>query len=913
MTMPFKPLEPGPDPIPGLFFLDASGIQPEKGLSAGIAFLISADGLLVTCAHVFVALNRVPGDWIELRSVSPEISVRVQAEVLADGWRGPSWEAWIERPDHRTRNWLAECDARPDVFRQDTALLRIVPGTARWDASRGNPVLGDPENHLRERVRVLPMAAPGYAHTARPRLKQWRVVYEANAPKVEPAYSEFQGLDPSLHDVLQIRSADLGHAYSGSPIWDEERERVVGMVRRWLRHAGSNALGVDARKLASIADIGLSLDPATLRFIELAANTIEAQAPLRHFPLLESFVPRELLRLRVRPADARDVLEDELPPSVVDALDALRAIVVEPAVSTTFVRGGAGAGKSMLLYQFAKELLSRPTRVDGRLAIPFPVTALELRKHDFDVSSVLATACRSFSEEFKGPAVNARCIAENDLCVVLLVDAVDEIEPLDRGRLFTHLKAFAAGHSRYRVVATTRPLEDRDTSLNPNEAHREVLELVPLEDAEIEQFAQNVFADVDARRGFRHALAEIEWDRTGPLPLQLAMAAKAFELQQDLGGRPVDLQFGLVQHLIELGKSDAARAEVGLPSDTETHARYVECFELILQRVAFAYLSGHTTFEEIRTEIEADTRFLADIKGVATPADLLLREARLRSALLHLEPRSGDGTGLRWPHRTVPEALAAKHLAWLKQQHHVTVGPEIDRLSRAHGQSLGVVILGALDQHAAGRLSVDRYLTACLDRGASQFKQTVFAMRALAASIKVGDLVQKRLIKTMIALLLLPPKVQLGRLLCAELFSIEDTPDMADLANRARIRPLVVEQLRERWSKRARRGELVVALTPREQKLLDRLGLWHEVGLQFAAPDRPGRGSDRLVGLAPVSQSPAPLPESGSAALLLAEIMARLRDRADGFMVGFANFVRQAPPNTDPVALAHAYFKFLQH
>lgn len=914
MTIPFKRLESGPDPVAGLFFIDPESLTTDDDLSAGMAFLIAEDGLIATCAHVMVAIDRVPGEIVVLRAVSPSLPIEVQAEVLAEGWRGPNWEEWIERPDRLERNWLTECDARPDVFRQDFALLRIRSGSARWDTRRGAVSEGSAEECLRSGARVLPVSAPGYAHTARPRFMQWRVSYELGAPRIETAYSEFQGLDPSLYDVIQVRSADIGKAYSGGPIWDPERQRVVGMLRRWLRHADVNALGVDGRAIAMLAGIDLSLDDHALRFIDLASSTVDAIAPLRHFPLLESFVPRKLLRLRLRAATERDALDEEAPKPAVDALQALRGCVAQNTYNTTIVRGGAGAGKSMLLRQFAKDLLLQPMGVAGKLAVPFPVMASELRSRGYDVSSLIAEACKSFSMRFTGPALEMRCIPENDLCVVLLVDGVDEIEPKERSRLLSSLKAFAQSHSAYRVVATTRPIEDRDLSIDPRGLNAIILELVALENDDVEQFVRDLFADEDVRLRFRHALAEIEWDRSGPLPLQLAMAVKCFEMNHVLGGRPLDFQFELARHLVQIGKAEDAKLDTGRDaSELATRAPYLVQLDRILQRVALAYLDGYTTRDEVAKAIAADSRFQFDINGLERVMEFLEQEPILRGGLLHFEDREGIGNRtLCWPHRTVPETLAAQHIAWLKCQHRVSVGPDIERLWRAHGQSLGVVILGALDRHEVGSLSVDRYLAQCLDRGRSEFKSTMLAMRALAANIRVGEFVRKRLVKTMVALLLLSPKQRLGRVLCAEVFSMEDVPDMADLANRPGIRPLVIEQLRDRWLRRTRNTDVPVTLTAREQKLLDRLGLWHEIGLKFAAPERAGRVFIRTSPISPAAAVQQDLLDSGAAALLLGEILAHLRDRAEDFMSGFAEFVRSAPPDADPVSLAHAYLKSLE-
>lgn len=917
MTKSFSTLEPEADPLPGMFFLESKPSVADRSFCAGVAFLIEAEGLLATCAHVLVAINRVPGETVVLRGMSPHMPVLVEAEVLEQGWRGPNWEEWSQRPGRFERDWLEECDKRPDVFRQDHALLRIVPGSTRWDPTRGGQLVGVAEERLRSGARVLRLAAPGYARTARPRFKQWRVAYELSAPTVETAYAEFQGLDPSLHDVIQIRSNEIGPGYSGSPIWDPDRERVVGMIRRGMRHDGNNVLGVDARALAKLADLPLHLDSDALRFIELARNTVEAVAPLRHFPLLKSFVPPQLLRLRVRPADSRDPLAPDATPEPIDALTALWACINQPSTITTIVRGGAGAGKSMLMYEFARTLLDRASRVDGLLAVPFPVMAADLRFHDYDVSRLIAASYRSFAMQSDGADLGEDCILRNDLCVVLLVDGIDEIEPAERAKLLARLNAFAKTHSRYRVLATTRPFEDRDLATGPQQSKQMLyLELVALENNDIELLAEIMFPDKDERARFRATLAEIEWDRGGPLPLQLAMAGQAFRVQKELGGRPVDLPFGLVEHLLELGVAEDARLMVArTDAENSARSRHGPRFARIMQRVAACFLHGYTTRDQVTSALRDDPIGTAEFEDVEEVMAFVERETALRGALLHFDAREGtDDKVLVWPHRTFPEALAAEDISFRKKMGSVDVGAEIDRLTIAHGQSFGVVILAALEEGEAGRMTINRFLLKCLDRGASDFKATVFSMRALAAGIVTEEKLRKRMVKTLVTLLLLPPFVRLGHIKCSEVFSMEDMPDMGELANRPRIRPLVIEQLHARWylrDPRARGIDAPLRIGEREALLLDRLGCWHEMQIQFLAPERalPARVASRQA--PPPVNRVANLVESGDAALALDEMLMRLRERADEFMVDFANYVRRAPPQADAVALSRAYLASL--
>ena len=194
------------------------------------------------------------------------------------------------------------------------------------------------------------------------------------------------------------------------------------------------------------------------------------------------------------------------------------------------------------------------------------------------------------------------------------------------------------------------------------------------------------------------------------------------------------------------------------------------------------------------------------------------------------------------------------------------------------------------------------------------YNATILAMRALGAGIVVGEDIGTRLVRTLVTLLLLPPKARLGRIKCSEVFTMPDLPDVAELANRPRIRPLVARQLNARWSKRDLRTHGICApirISARESQLLDRLGMWHEMALPLAAADQPPSARPSAVRPVPVSARGPDLADSGSAALLLAEILARLRDRADAFMTGFAAYVQSAPADADPVLLAYSYLASL--
>ena len=96
--MIFKALADNESPMLGLFFLESEeNLDPrarvhlavDRPLAAGMASLISEDGIVSTCSHVILALDVRPGMRVSLFGATASVSVEVIAEVLAEGWRGP--------------------------------------------------------------------------------------------------------------------------------------------------------------------------------------------------------------------------------------------------------------------------------------------------------------------------------------------------------------------------------------------------------------------------------------------------------------------------------------------------------------------------------------------------------------------------------------------------------------------------------------------------------------------------------------------------------------------------------------------------------------------------------------------------------------------------------------------------------
>ncbi len=160
--------------------INAGIVRILSGRSVGTGFVVSNDGLLVTCAHV-------------LGRPCPE---RVSAIFLATNERR---EATVEM------QWLRDVDA------EDMAILRVQGG-------------------LPQEVRSLPLGSStgvsGHKISTFGFPSAGEVEGIAGYGKVLGRGSQTKVGQP----LLQLRSSEITQGFSGAPVWDELRKRVIGMV-----------------------------------------------------------------------------------------------------------------------------------------------------------------------------------------------------------------------------------------------------------------------------------------------------------------------------------------------------------------------------------------------------------------------------------------------------------------------------------------------------------------------------------------------------------------------------------------------------------------------------------------------------------------------------------------------------------
>ncbi len=160
--------------------INAGIVRILSGRSVGTGFVVSDDGLLVTCAHV-------------LGRPCPE---RVSAVFLANNERR---EATVEML------WLRDVEA------EDMAILRV-------------------QGDLPQGVRSLPMGSStgvsGHKISTFGFPSAGEVEGIAGYGKVLGRGSQTKAGQP----LLQLRSSEITQGFSGAPVWDELRQRVIGMV-----------------------------------------------------------------------------------------------------------------------------------------------------------------------------------------------------------------------------------------------------------------------------------------------------------------------------------------------------------------------------------------------------------------------------------------------------------------------------------------------------------------------------------------------------------------------------------------------------------------------------------------------------------------------------------------------------------
>lgn len=182
-------------------------ILSPAGATAGTGFVVSSDGLIITCAHVLDNVGYKPGSTvrIEFHSAAPtEPNKFSDAIVESKYWKSPDFE--------------------------DVAFLRFDPSVPDGSGETGAIEADDPPISiaLPQGVERLQLAGP----TPNPGGKYRTFGFPQSKPE-EGMWGSCEVVGATSENgfpVLQLRSPEVTRGFSGAPLWDDARKRVVGMV-----------------------------------------------------------------------------------------------------------------------------------------------------------------------------------------------------------------------------------------------------------------------------------------------------------------------------------------------------------------------------------------------------------------------------------------------------------------------------------------------------------------------------------------------------------------------------------------------------------------------------------------------------------------------------------------------------------
>lgn len=866
----FTPLQHREEPTLGLFFAQLGDvpIAATKATPAtGMAFLVRDDGLLATCAHVVQAMEQRPGGSFRVHGAVPAMPVSVEAEVLPDGWFGPPWSPDYGFPSSPV--WTSMADNRPDTIGHDLAFLKLRMETARFDdwrrAINGKSVdevvfpagvePSEAADLLLKAARVLPLGVPGYPSGSGIPLAAYHMAWPHAGVDLRMGEARFVAALRELYDAVRFKSAEVDKGFSGGPLWDDQRRLVIGMVRRGQKSTIPDAVvGTDSRAFLMMPGLSMQFDHAMTAAMGTLAAVVATSAPPRHFGMVGDSAGLPFIEPLMRAATREDPLAETgaTPPPMAALATLERVLASDPLVA---VSGSAGTGKSTLLYRLASKLCSgSPPVIAGRYAVPMLVTAADLLAADLDLVALLKMARRRLGGGLVDEQTMAEALAVNDAGLLLLVDGLDEVPRHRHAAILARLATMARNNQHIvRVVVTTRPVEALEFDAAGRTRQGFVLfELLTFNHEQVDAYARSAFSDVEEREQFAKWLRETRWDRRGPTPLQLSIAATVF---QRVGGetnllpkRAVDLSFVLIDELLAQA-GEAAAQDRGSREPATYGALFRPNAKAILGLLAEISLDvDQPTASHLAERLKQTTaqpgapEWLGDVGGLLC---FLEQSSSSFGGLLTLSKADGDWR-LNWFHRTILEASAVQAaMATLPDSE---LAGYVERLLRRHHHGTALIALAALDR--AGKDAVVRQiLTSWIERPQSEIRTTVLAMRALGAGVDGGEAMRQRLVDVLIRLLL--TKAPSGMASCSEVFSGDDLPSPLDIARKLELRSVVIEALRRRFrfrDPRLRPGSAnrFCVLTEREAKLLDHLGLWGEIDIPMQNPR--ALGNDAVTG-----------------------------------------------------------------
>ncbi|MFT3720590.1 NACHT domain-containing protein [Pseudorhodoferax sp.] len=846
------PLGGDEDPDLGVFFLLASRKKAggaitnrqwkEDESANGMAFVVHADGLLATAAHVLWLQKIGPGDTVEVMGASPAIPLRMRAHVLERGWCGPRVEPGGLVPMHPEYQTYA--DFRPDVLREDCAFLQLDLRSAVLEPRGGACV---DANAALSNLRTLPVGVPGYPQSCQQELAAWWVLRNFGQPTLHRGVGKFKSDEPSQHRAFSLWSSEITHGFSGSPVWDPQRRLVVGFVRSGVSpKMPDTVIAGDTRALTVHPAVVLSVDRELEDFARAVSFLLQTDAFVRHAAVVQhghgAFIEPRLSKVSSELRLEDDGARKGGLPAIAHLGELLRQ---HPVV---VICCGAGTGKSTLMAEFARRLLEQPDAIlPGRRLLPLLVTASEIADNSWKLEDLLKPLLRRLD----APASNAWRLATvlqvNAVELILMVDGLDEVEAVQVPRLLAELHRLQRDSGTVaRIVVTTRDAMVVGPKGSTHRWQMPVVEILPFDPSAVRQFAEERFRhrikDID---GFVQALADRDW-AVEATPLQLDMAATLFDQPGGLPSREADVVFAYVEHRIANPRlsADLSVDQFDDPEHWPT-----------LQRNVVQLLRGiaYSTHRKGGTSLAALQAGLAELSGLpgyeafsATPRaclDFIVRRLSRSVGLVsvrwlrndqetpdgrHALRAPGAEPELVWEHQTIMQALAAEAIVDLRMLGGCHLQETLPELESRDDHRLQLTLLAALDRRDQLRI-VERRLSKAIASPFSMRKESLLALRALAAGIRVTDGLRDKLVQLLVRIAF---SITSGGVLCAELFySGSPLPSPVAILRRPELRDIVKHALWNRFKFRnpRRHGmDKPLLVTDAEAKVLDAVDMWNE-------------------------------------------------------------------------------------
>lgn len=828
---------------------------PRGGRVGALAFLIRNDGLLATCAHVATNASDVGGRFLchgfgaSLTFRSAKVPVKVEASLLREGWSGPSVERWRTRL--RDEDWGA-----------DICFFKLQLETATsFEYNAGEtPIVGDPRSALIEHARVLPLGSPNYPVACDEPLRAHQVTYSpAGFPRNSSSVAHFRAAEPNLSGgTVTVASPDIASGDSGGPLWDSTRRRVVAMVRSGRGHLKDREFAADARTIAALSGVPIRIDAQAERLISGLDEIAQAKSVMRHFPILQDWMQSSYVELRIAtPQPAADIVADKI--KVAPRPATIGVLEYAQRHGGCLLLGGAGAGKSRFLSHLSRHLLDHEVFHRGKRLLPLNYHASDFKESGLDLREMIEESVRRAGSDFKMMRSLNEVLSINDLSLIVLIDGLDEIQTGPRTKLLRQVTERVVGSLKpmankndlhtdeFLFVVATRPGDD--VKLSP-EGHglglMQVAELQPLNKDEVTQIVSSRIDSEEDRASVSELIEVLSWAQDGPTPLQLGVALNfvtAGGLQPELPVRPIDLNFRLIDHLISLGVEEDRKHRENDPIPRAAGMQFLsENLRELLQVLGENFIAGATTLEEncmmANFVIASRTDCAPEVR------DFLRTETKLLGAILRPVERADGRTELVWPHRTIPEALAAEYHKRHAEDYVATFG-SFQRLLRERSEAFELQVLSQIDGTRDDGMDLASKLVAFkLDKSHMQTETTWYALRVLACGLNLREDVFSRLVLILLKLLFID--FQDRRLnntfamKCSSFFSSASAPSPIAVASLPSVQRHLISHLNRTLEIRAR-GTGAARLTKAEAKVIDRLSLWGQLTVSVVGTD-PSQG-----------------------------------------------------------------------